>query len=215
MSIKQEIGSRITQARKQLGFTIKELSDRTGSFSSARISNWEHGSRSPGPEEAKVLADKLDVSASYLLCLTDDPRGQWGGLKHPIPLVDTALINEFIKQLNASSLESQTVDDRIAKICGNNAFAIEVSDTSMEPELKRGDFVIFDSERKARPGLIVLAYLPAENEYVLRRYSEAQNSESDDIKFSLIPLNKEWRATEVKESEAEIIATAVEHRRLI
>ncbi|WP_457606336.1 helix-turn-helix domain-containing protein, partial [Legionella pneumophila] len=75
MDIREQIGNRITKARKKLGITIKELAARTAELSPARISNWEQGTRSPGPLEAKLLADQLNVSASYLLCLTDNPQG--------------------------------------------------------------------------------------------------------------------------------------------
>ena len=91
MDIKEQIGNRITKSRKALGITIKELSARIGALSAARISNWEQGTRSPGPLEAKLLADQLRVSASYLLCLTDNPEGELslsnGGGTRFIPLL--------------------------------------------------------------------------------------------------------------------------------
>ncbi|HCJ1069244.1 TPA: helix-turn-helix transcriptional regulator [Legionella pneumophila] len=75
MNIKKIIGSRITQARKANGLTIKVLAERTG-FGVARIGNWEQGTRSPGPEEAKILSKELQVAASWLLCLTNNPQGE-------------------------------------------------------------------------------------------------------------------------------------------
>ncbi|MDW8961986.1 helix-turn-helix transcriptional regulator [Legionella pneumophila subsp. fraseri] len=74
--MKKIIGGRIAQARKANGLTIKALAERTG-LGAARIGNWEQGTRSPGPEEAKVLSGELQVAASWLLCLTDDPRGEY------------------------------------------------------------------------------------------------------------------------------------------
>lgn len=74
--MKKIIGGRITQARKANGLTIKALAEKTG-LGAARIGNWEQGTRSPGPEEAKVLSSELQVAASWLLCLTDDPRGEY------------------------------------------------------------------------------------------------------------------------------------------
>ncbi|HAU0368270.1 TPA: helix-turn-helix transcriptional regulator [Legionella pneumophila] len=76
MNMKKIIGSRITQARKANGLTIKGLADKTG-LGATRIGNWEQGTRSPGPEEAKTLSKNLQVAASWLLCLTEDPRGEW------------------------------------------------------------------------------------------------------------------------------------------
>jgi len=72
---KKIIGNRIIHARKANGWTIKTLAERTG-FGIARIGNWEQGTRSPGPLEAKVLAQELKVAASWLLYLSDDPHGE-------------------------------------------------------------------------------------------------------------------------------------------
>ncbi|KTC66348.1 phage repressor (plasmid) [Legionella adelaidensis] len=76
MNMKKVIGNRITQARKARGILIKDLAERTG-LKATRISNWEQGTRSPGPEEAKILSKELNVAASWLLCLTDNPMGEW------------------------------------------------------------------------------------------------------------------------------------------
>ncbi|MBY0544733.1 MAG: helix-turn-helix domain-containing protein [Gammaproteobacteria bacterium] len=72
---KKMIGSRIMQSRKVNGLTLKALAERTG-LRATRIGNWEQGTRCPGPAEAKILARELGVAASWLLCLTDDPRGE-------------------------------------------------------------------------------------------------------------------------------------------
>ena len=73
--MKKMIGSRIAQARKANGLTIKELAEKTG-LSASRIGNWEQGTRSPGPSETKLLAEVLNIAGAWLLCLTDDPRGE-------------------------------------------------------------------------------------------------------------------------------------------
>lgn len=73
--MKKMIGSRITQARKANSLTIKELAERTG-LSASRIGNWEQGTRSPGPGETKLMAEVLNIAGAWLLCLTDDPRGE-------------------------------------------------------------------------------------------------------------------------------------------
>lgn len=74
--LKKKIGSRISQARKANGLTVKVLAEKTG-FGAARIGNWEQGTRTPGPGEVKLLSDALNIAGSWILCLTDDPRGEW------------------------------------------------------------------------------------------------------------------------------------------
>lgn len=69
MDLKEEIGRRIKQAREDAGLTLLELSKRVGHLKVSRISNYEQGRRTPGPEEARALARALGVSAAYLLCV--------------------------------------------------------------------------------------------------------------------------------------------------
>ena len=116
MDIKPEISNRITQSRKAMGITIKELSSRIGTLSAARISNWEQGTRSPGPVEAKLLAKELNVSASYLLCLTDNVQAELsqssGSGSRYIPVLKMSDAVQATELLNAgSSLEKTIVVD--------------------------------------------------------------------------------------------------------
>lgn len=69
MDLKEEIGRRIKKAREDAGLTLLELSKRVGHLKVSRISNYEQGRRTPGPDEAKALARALGVSAAYLLCV--------------------------------------------------------------------------------------------------------------------------------------------------
>lgn len=68
-------GKRIRQARDALGLTLKELSEKLGGqYSVTRMSNWEAGSRMISVEAAKDLAAALNVSAAYLLTVSDRIR---------------------------------------------------------------------------------------------------------------------------------------------
>jgi len=81
------IGSRITQARKANGLTIKALAEKTN-LGVARVGNWEQGTRSPGAAETKLLSDALNVAGAWLLCLTDDPRGEYIESAKPLNRLD-------------------------------------------------------------------------------------------------------------------------------
>ena len=76
MSIKEKIGQRILDERKAKGLTRKALAELTGELKVSRINNYERGDRTPGPTEIKLLADALEVSPSYLMCLTDSREGK-------------------------------------------------------------------------------------------------------------------------------------------
>ena len=90
MNIKEEIGKRIANARKQVGLTAKQLADRTVNLKPARIGNWEQGTRTPGVQEVKQIAKVLGVSPAYLFCLTDEENTAQKSLELPviIPLLD-------------------------------------------------------------------------------------------------------------------------------
>ena len=53
MNIKEKIGQRIMTERKAKGLTRKALAELTDDLKQSRINNWEHGTRTPGPEEIR------------------------------------------------------------------------------------------------------------------------------------------------------------------
>jgi transcriptional regulator with XRE-family HTH domain len=74
MNWKKKIGERIKAARHAKGFSLTELSEKTGRvLSPSRISNYEQGTRLCKAQDAAILAIPLEVSASHLQCL--DIRG--------------------------------------------------------------------------------------------------------------------------------------------
>lgn len=216
MEIREQIGKRIAQSRKAVGITIKTLAERTKTLSAARISNWEQGTRSPGPVEAKLLAEHLSVSASYLLCLTDNLQGELihaSGHGHRyIPVL--AMSNAH----QAKTWVAGSNDDKTVVVDGFNKsqrseflFAVTIEDNSMQPEFNAGDLVIVDVELMAKPGDYVLAHLPEKKQNVLRKYGEA-----DGCLFQLLASNELWATVNVKQvGDAQVIGVWVEHRRFL
>jgi SOS-response transcriptional repressor LexA len=217
MNLKEAVGNRISESRKILGITIKELAARIDSLSAQRISNYEQGIRSPGPQEAKLLGQQLNVSASYLLHLTDNPQGEFlnscGSAPRQIPVLsmqDAALAKESMQEGGNFNFE------RIITIDGFNSaknkkdlFAVVVEDQSMQPEFDKGDVIVIDSENPPCPGDFVLAYLTMKKQTVLRKYRETEN-----CLFQLLASNELWATVNVKQpDDAVIIGVVVEHRR--
>ncbi|AWN72413.1 LexA family transcriptional regulator [Legionella anisa] len=219
MDIREQIGNRITKARKERGITIKELAARTAELSPARISNWEQGTRSPGPLEAKLLADQLHVSASYLLCLTDNPQGDLiqsseNRLRY-IPILsikDSPHAREILGQQDTFAFEKIIVIDNFNLSVKSAAlFAAIVEDNSMQAELNPGDIVIIDGQLQPNPGQYVLVYLTEKKQTVLRRYGEA-----DGCLFQLLPNSELWATISIKQpDECELIGVVVEIRKYL
>ncbi|WP_131775035.1 LexA family transcriptional regulator [Legionella anisa] len=219
MDIKEQIGGRITKARKELGITIKELAARTGTLSAARISNWEQGTRKPDPIAAKALADILGVSASYLMCLTDSPHGELmhgseSKLRH-IPILslkETPHAKEILSQQEPFVFEKTIlIDSMNPSIKSPSLFASSVEDSSMQPELNPGNIIIVDGELQPNPGQYVLAYLTQKKQTVLRQYGEA-----DGCHFQLLASSDLWATVSIKDAhEAQIIGVVVEVRKYL
>lgn len=69
---KKEIGRRIAKARTEKNWSLEDLKTRSG-IGRTTISNYEAGSRMPGPCEINALAKALGASAAYLMCLDEAP----------------------------------------------------------------------------------------------------------------------------------------------
>ena len=67
------VGKRLRKIRKQKHLIQPELAELTG-FSVRSLQAWEKGSALPSAYGLAALAIALDVSADYLLGLTDDLR---------------------------------------------------------------------------------------------------------------------------------------------
>ena len=216
MDIREQIGNRITQARKAVGITIKSLSERTKTLSPARISNWEQGTRSPGPLEAKLLAQHLNVSASYLLCLTDNPQGELvhtSGHSHRfIPVFALCDVPQVKNLLHTGHVEKTiAVDGFNPSIASEGLFALTVEDNSMQPDFNSGDLVVVDTVLSVKPGDYVLAYLPSKKQAVLRKYGEA-----DGCAFQLLASNPLWATLQVNDGDGIVlVGVVVEHRRFL
>lgn len=67
------IADRIREARKNAGHTQASLAELIG-IHYKNISRWEAGEYTPEVENLMLLAKALNVSADYLLGLSDDPK---------------------------------------------------------------------------------------------------------------------------------------------
>lgn len=63
---------RVFNLRTDRGMSVVGLSKELG-FSRKSITDWESGRVLPGFDAIIALAYAFDVSADYILCLTDDP----------------------------------------------------------------------------------------------------------------------------------------------
>ncbi|HAT1749747.1 TPA: LexA family protein [Legionella pneumophila] len=200
MNIKEKIGQRIMNERKAKGLTRKALAELTGELKTSRINNYERGDRTPGPTEIKLLADALEVSASYLMCLTDNREGKMTkslGMGALIPVLDykqaadPVTYIQKIKDDIDSKVEFVPVSTAVGEKIGKNAFALQVRDESMMPEFRVDDVIIVDPDTCPKPGDFVIALVEGENEVIVRKYRQLSLSKKEQ-EFELVALNNDW-----------------------
>ena len=200
-NIKKLIGERIQVERKAKGLTQAKLADLAGGFKQPRINNWEQGIRTPGPEEIKQLAKVLEVSPAYLMCLTDRKQ------PHPldksyvgalIPILSLQQLDDphrSIKSIKEGEYDGEIafipITIELAKMVGDNAFALKMEDESMEPELKSLDVLIVNPDATPKPGNIVVVKSDDNTDVIIRRYKQLSISKSTQ-QFELLATNKNW-----------------------
>jgi SOS-response transcriptional repressor LexA len=202
INIREKIGQRIRTARKIKGLTRKALAELalaelTEDLKQSRINGWERGARIPGPEEIKLLAKVLDVSASYLMCLSDDEQPEKiSDLGVLIPILDhkqavdsKAHIDAIQNQQNMDGVSFIPISAEIAKYLGKYTFALKIIDDSMEPELRVNDILIVNGDAEPKPGGLVIAKLEKEDTVIARRYKQLSNSNEE---FILSAVNENW-----------------------
>lgn len=214
MNIKSSIGQRIAAARAALGLSQIELSELTG-FGKTRLSNWETGFRTPKLEDAKVLEKHLQQPAPYLLCLTDSPESQTSidSNKHyfkSVPIFNESDLTNVEQTIQVELYNTQhylPLPRSQLQLMEQGAFAFELYDNSMAPQLTKHDFVVFKPLEKARHNDIILVKIKATNEILCRHY-HLDHTKTDEPLIQLIPNNPQWITTLI-ENPSELLILGV------
>lgn len=204
MLIKQEIGKRISEARKAKKLTRKALSALTEDLKPSRINNWERGIRTPGPEEIKQLAAALNMPPAYLMGLEDEPIALQDSHQKFIPLLTLAQACDILVHFEKCTKIYPLISVNGAHI-GSHFFAIKIQDTSMSPELRLNDLLIITPEQKPRPGDFVVVKTTVYDEAVIRQYKPL-STEKNNPEFELLAFNPYWPPINSKQTTA-IIGT--------
>jgi SOS-response transcriptional repressor LexA len=214
LNIKQEIGKRILEARKAKGLTLKALGELAGDLKQTRLTNWEQGTRTPGPEEIKQLAQALEVSPAYLMCLSDEQEpNKAKPHRHLLPLLDAKQACDAKTYLESSrdDIKLIAVSTELLPNLSDNAFVLRVTDDSMMPEFRVNDVLVIEPDATPKPGDYVVAFLKGEQEVLIRKYK--QLSASKDVNtFELAALNDDWASigVDAKHLQGEVVGKVVQ-----
>lgn len=219
LNIKKEIGRRILEARKARGLTLKELGELAGNLKQTRLTNWEQGTRAPGPEEIKQLAQALDVSPAFLMCLSDEK--QVIKAKNPsqlIPLLDHRQAGNA--KLHIDTIREQelsgdvifiSVSTELLPELSAEAFALKMVDDSMTPEIRVNDILIIDPAISPKPGNYVTVKIGNKSEVIICQYKKLSYTSPE---FELLTLNDHWPNVKVADDvHVEIIGVVVQKTR--
>ncbi|HAU0150190.1 TPA: helix-turn-helix domain-containing protein [Legionella pneumophila] len=215
LNIKKEIGKRILEARKAKGLTLKTLGELAGGLKQTRLTNWEQGVRTPGPEEIKSLAQALDVSPAYLMCLSDEL--QFKEAKNPsqlIPLLDYRQASEATLHTGAESSGDKvfiSVSTSLQPELSTDAFALKITDDSMMPEIRINDVLVIEPSVLPEPGDFVAVKINGKPETIICQYKKLSYTSSE---FELLTLNDNWPNIKVSDDiNVKIIGVLVQNLR--
>lgn len=221
LNIKKEIGKRIFEARKIKGLTLKTLGELTGGLKQTRLTNWEQGIRTPGPEEIKLLAQALDVSPAFLMCLSDEKQSKQ--IKSPsqlIPLLDSRQaceaklhIGAIREQEGSSDVIFISVSTALLPELSQEAFALKIKDDSMMPEFRPNDVLVIDPSLSPKPGDYVIVIIENKQEVIVCKYKKLSYASSE---FELMTLNDNWPNIQAQSGIAvEVIGVVVQNIRVL
>lgn len=219
LNIKKEIGKRILEARKAKGLTLKALGELAGDLKQTRLTNWEQGTRTPGPEEIKLLAQALDVSPAFLMCLSDEQHvKKTKSHSHLIPLLDhhqacddKSHIEAMGDKSSANDMVFISVSIALLPELSDGAFALKMANESMMPEIRVNDILVIEPSTSPQPGDFVLVKLADKPETIVCQYKKLSYTSSE---FELLTLNDNWPSIKVNDGvEVTVIGVMVQNIR--
>jgi transcriptional regulator with XRE-family HTH domain len=204
----RDIGARIRERRKRLGWTIQKLAVLAG-MDRGFLSRLETGKSSGSWETYIRLAGAMGLSVDSLLVdrsnVEPAPK-DW----REIPILD---------YLEASSW---TIDSALAQpgqhetIMTNlehppSTFALRLRDDSNAPQFQADDIVVINPTIVPRPGDMVVAS-SSEGNSLFAQYRDGGINEHGHTIFELHPLNPIYAPMRSDRQQLAIVGTMVEHR---
>ena len=180
---RNEIGRRITEARRALGMTqgeaAKALSGRGVRVQTAAVSKWEKGDSVPNAYQLAALCDILRIPMFADETLNDEGRRLLAGYRgylESLPayrrrIVYTgAMVEMNVSTLPASAGFGEALDNNLFErkafpafsVPAGASFAVRVSGDSMEPVLHDGQYAWVEECSRLNPGEVGLFVVDGE-----------------------------------------------------
>lgn len=203
------VGKRIEALLKERDMSQRELARRVG-IRQQSINYLMRGRNGVAPKSRYTarIADVLSVDPLWLETGLGDRRGsgvissEGSRIGRRIPIMD-------VESLTGSS--SSSPKETTADTTEEGAFAFDVTDAAMEPDVLRGDRLIIAPKKAPRPGNLVLANVDGSVE--LRRFRVQGTGKA--ARFELIAKHPDYPTFNSEANKCLLIGVVIEQRRFI
>lgn len=214
-----DLSDRLEEALRISGKTRLQLAAEIGVTPSS-ISHWITGrTKHMRGETAAKIEGATGVRAAWLMTgegvkLVREQMGMGPGMEdiRQIPCIDRARVVDWLR--SGDPYDAGGAPEWLLSTGAQSprAFALQIRDNSMQPELRPGDQVIVDPAVEPAPGDYVLA-LSREEGAVLRKYRPRGADDTGRALIELKPLNDDYPTVQGDASAIEVLGTVIEHRR--
>lgn len=120
---------RLRRARERKGLTGKVVSEKL-SISAATYSGYEHARTEPNLDILVRICQLLDVSADYLIGISEDPDSRVVRIQSSMPSITARLNRELDPLADLTTIERQLVLDYAKKLIAARPRPVEGPETS-------------------------------------------------------------------------------------
>ena len=168
-----KIGDNIRKLRENRKMTKVELAERLDLKSYSTISKWEIGENHPRAKEIRMLCELFNVSADYLLGLSESADEIKSRYYKYYPVSIAAGIMSHVEGINQEIVQKVAIPDSVmGKYAGNSdVFLMNTSGTSMNKIFPSGSLIALKPMQTIydlKDGDIVV--FSVNNEYSIKRY---------------------------------------------
>jgi transcriptional regulator with XRE-family HTH domain len=191
---RHEVAYRLRIARKNGKFTLEEVGNKLG-FGKQNVAGWESAASEMKIWDLMRAAKLYGVSTDELL--TGKPAGasKLSTSSQLVPKISRnallTLAETFAEELveDPAALLATVTADRVAASVSDlstSAFAFDVFDATLEPEIQYHDVVVVDRAKTPRSGQACLFYLWKTRQLCLLWYQGPQNGKKIEPPFELV-----------------------------
>lgn len=194
MSTNVTLGERLVELRNKRGLKQNELAEQL-EITRVSLSNYERGERRPDSDIIRKMCEKLDVSADYLLGITNTEKQEYAKISET-----TGLDEESIEQLhtirNLQDILNLLLHEE-PRIIKYDSFDLSHLDDPAYIEQQYEEHLKFETWEKENRGIPILEH--AKNDW---KYAEYCNHEYDcPVDEDRLRLEHEEFEKEMKEKE--------------